>query len=85
MDRTTRSMQPVRKAGIIGIGLDGADGHTHITRGDDFLLMGGSESTHETLRNAVEKFNQALALRGKTLLDLTEAELNEIVESLDVT
>jgi hypothetical protein len=83
MDRTIRSKRPVRKAGILGIGLDGADGHTYITRGDDFLLMGGSESTHESLRSAVAKFNQELALRGKTLLDLTEAELDEIAASLE--
>jgi len=83
MERTSRSSRPVRKAGILGIGLDGGDGHTYITRGDDFLLLGGSESTHESLKSAVEKFNQQLAIRGKTLLDLTEAEIDEIAETLD--
>lgn len=83
MDRTNGTTHLVRKAGILGIGLDDGDGHTFITRGDDFLLMGGSEETHKDLQTAVNKFNQALALRGKTLLDLTEAELNEIAASLE--
>jgi hypothetical protein len=82
MDRTTRTPQLVRKVGILGIGLDSGDGHTYITRGDDFLLLGGSQTTHDDLRSKVEKFHQELSLRGKTLLDLTEAELEEIANTL---
>jgi hypothetical protein len=83
MDRTNPESRVVRKAGILGIGLDSGDGHTYITRGDDFLLYGGSEATHETLKVAVQKFHQALAARGKTLLDLSEVELDEIAKSLE--
>ena len=75
--------QLVRKAGILGIGLDSSDGHTHITRGDDFLLVGGSETTHEVMREKVKRFQAELNLRSKTLYDLTEAELNEIAGQLD--
>ncbi len=83
MDRPTGTPQLVRKAGILGIGLDDGDGHTHITRGDDLLLLGGSEDTHQLMRTKVDQFNQQLAIRGKTLYDLTERELAEIAAQLD--
>jgi hypothetical protein len=83
MDRATGTPQLVRKAGILGIGLDDGNGHTYITRGDDVLLLGGSEATHKLMQARVNQFEQALAARGKTLLDLTEAELSEIAAQLD--
>jgi hypothetical protein len=84
MDRTNGTAKTVRKAGILGIGLDSGDGHTYITRSDDFMLLGGSQATHAELRAKVEQFLQALESRGKTLLNLTEAELNDIASSLDL-
>lgn len=83
MDRPTGTPQPVRKAGILGIGLDDNGGHTYITRGDDFLLVGGGEDTHKIMKAKVDRFHQELALRGRTLLDLTESELDEIARQLD--
>jgi hypothetical protein len=82
MERTSRTPQLVRKAGILGIGLDDGEGHTYITRGDDFVLFGGSQATHDDLRAKVELFQQELTRRGKTILDLTEDELSEIAEIL---
>jgi len=82
MHSPTATPQLVRKAGFLGVGLDGSDGHSRITRGDDFLLLGGSEDTHKELQDAVARFHQELSRRGKTLLDLTEAELVEIAEQL---
>ena len=83
MDRLTGTPNIVRKAGNLRIGLDDGNGHTYITRGDDFLLLGGSEATHKIMQAKVNQFEQALASRGKTLLDLTEAELSEIAAQLD--
>ena len=83
MDRPTGTPQLVRKAGILGIGLDDGNGHTYITRGDDFLLLGGSEDTHKIMQAKVQQFEQELFLRGRTLLDVTEAELNDIAAQLD--
>ncbi len=83
MDRPTGTPQLVRKAGILGIGLDDGGGHTYITRGDDFLLVGGSEDTHDIMKAKVDRFQQELALRGRTLFDLTASELNEIAQQLD--
>jgi hypothetical protein len=83
MDRTTPTVKLVRKAGILGIGLDSGDGHTYITSGDDFFLLGGSQATHDFMRRKVERLHKELVLRGKTLLDLTEVELNDIARALD--
>ena len=38
--------QTARVLGFLGVGLDG-DGHRRITECDHFLLVGGSEETHE--------------------------------------
>jgi hypothetical protein len=84
MNRATGTPRRVRKAGILGIGLDSGNGHTYITRSDDnTLLVGGSETTHKLMRAKVARLQQELAVRGKTLLDLTEAELSEIAAQLD--
>ena len=34
----------------MGLGLDGEDGHRRVTRGKEFLLVGGSEETHERMQ-----------------------------------
>jgi hypothetical protein len=83
MQRTTRTPDRVRKAGILGIGFDSSDGHKFITRGDDVLLIGGSAETHAEMQAQVARFQAELARRGKTLLDLTEHELNEIAGEID--
>jgi hypothetical protein len=83
MDNPTRRTHIVRKAGILGVGLDSADGHTRITRGDNFTLIGGSEATHQVLQAKVARFNAELARLGKTIEDVTEAELNQIAQQLD--
>jgi len=83
MDRSTRTPHRVLKAGILGIGLDDGNGHTYLTRGDDLLLVGGSEETHRMMQAKVQRFQRELTLRGKTLLDLTDDELAEIASMLD--
>src|SRR4051794_35199273 len=39
-----------RKAALLGLGLDG-DGQVRITRGENFLLLGGSQTTHEEMQD----------------------------------
>jgi hypothetical protein len=72
----------VRRAGILGVGFDSSDGHTHITRGDNFFLIGGSESTHQELQAKVAHFNRELQRLGKAIEDLTESEIDEIARQL---
>ena len=83
MDTPTHKTQIRRRAGILGVGLDGNDGHTRITRGDNFTLLGGSEATHEVLQAKLARFNEELARLGKTIEDVTEEELDHIARQLD--
>jgi hypothetical protein len=69
-----------KKAGILGVGFDCDDGHTRLTRGDNFLLMGGSQETHQVMQETAIKINEHLGERGKRLDDVTAKELREIVD-----
>ncbi len=70
-----------RKALMLGIGLD-SDGHKRLTSGPNFLLVGGSEETHETMTEKVVKINEKLAARGKQLEEVSRAELDDIAQSV---
>lgn len=66
------------KRWLLGLGLDGADGHVRVTRGKNFRLFGGSEDTHGEMQEKVIHFNEELARREKTLDDLTSPEFDDI-------
>ncbi len=51
------SKPKVVKARILGVGLDNEDGHTRLTRGDNFTLYGGSEETHGRMQETAVKVN----------------------------
>ena len=63
---------------MLGIGLDNEDGHKRLTRGDNFLLVGGSAETHEVMQETAIKVNEQLAKRGKRLEDASPQELRDI-------
>ncbi len=65
--------------GVLGIGFDGADGHTRITRTEAMVLVGGSKETHERMQEVAIKFGEALERRGKKL---PEASVREVIELL---
>ena len=64
---------------LLGLGLDGKDGHRRITKGDNFCLVGGSEETHEKMTETVVKFNEKLSRRGKTLGELSGDEFTDLI------
>ena len=69
--------------GFLGVGLDNQDGHQRLTRGDNFLLVGGSAETHERLQDTALRFGEALRRCGKTLQETTPEEAAELLrESL---
>jgi hypothetical protein len=65
--------------GLIGVGLDGEDGQTRITRNEDILVVGGSSGTHERLQDVSVRFNESLRDKGKRLAD---AKVEEVIELL---
>ena len=70
---------PRRGAGLLGVGLDNNDGHKRITRGEKFVLLGGSEETHDRMTETTLKTLEELSRRSKTLETVDPRELAEIV------
>ena len=68
-----------RTAMMLGIGLDGKDGHKRMTKGENFCLVGGSEETHEAMTETAVKINEKLARKGKKLADVSREEFADLV------
>jgi len=66
---------------MVGLGLD-SDGHKRVTTGPNFLLMGGSQDTHEVMTEKVIKINEKLAAKGKQLDDVSRDEFDDIASSV---
>lgn len=67
------------KAGLVGVGLDNQDGHKRITKGEKFLLVGGSDETHGRMTETVVKTFEELKRRDKHLETVAPKELAEII------
>ena len=66
---------------IVGLGLD-SDGHTRVTTGPNFALLGGSQDTHEAMTEKALKINEKLAAKGKRLEEIGREEFDEIAQSV---
>ena len=71
-----------KKAWLLGLGLDNKDGHTRITTGENFNLVGGSEETHGVMQEKAIKMNEHLKRRGKTLEQISHEEFHEIADEI---
>jgi hypothetical protein len=69
------------KAVMLGVGLD-SDGHKRLTTGANFVLVGGSEETHEVMTEKVIKINEKLAAKGKQLEEVSHEEMDDIAHSV---
>ncbi|MGW8258110.1 MAG: hypothetical protein ACWGMZ_11535 [Thermoguttaceae bacterium] len=67
-----------KSAALLGLAFDNHDGQTRITRGENFLLWGGTPGSHALMRETVVKINEQLGKRGKRLEDLSIDELRDI-------
>ncbi len=68
-----------RQSFLLGVGFDAKDGHKRATKGEDYVLLGGSEETHERMQEGAEKFREALKKRGKRLKDVDDkSELEDL-------
>jgi len=61
---------------MLGLGLD-SDGHLRLTRGEDYVLVGGARGTHERMQEDVERFRHELARRGTDLQGATPRQVRE--------
>ncbi len=82
-----RAAHEVRKsAALLGLAFDNDDGHTRLTRGKNFVLVGGCQDTHAVMQETAVKINERLDKRGRRLEDVSPSELGnicrEVVESI---
>ncbi len=71
-----------KSAALLGLALDNDDGHTRITRGKNFLLLGGSQETHGFMQETAVKVNERLDRRGKRLENVSVGELRDICRNV---
>jgi hypothetical protein len=69
--------------GFLGVGLDNQDGHQRLTSNEGFLLIGGSEATHEKMQDVSVRFNESLKQRGKRLQDTSVEEVIDLLHEAD--
>ena len=70
-----------RKAVMLGLGLD-SDGHKRLTTGSNFVLMGGTQETHEVMTEKAIKINEKLTAKGKQLEEVSREEFDDIANSV---
>ena len=73
--------KPKRQAALLGLGLD-SDGHKRITKGDNFLLLGGTQETHEVMTEKTIKINEKLKARGQRLETVSKEEFDDIAHEV---
>ncbi len=74
-----KSKQKPKVAGLLGLGLDGRDGHKRITQGEKFAIVGGSSETHERMTEGVVKTLEKLSRKGKALEDAEPEEVADLL------
>lgn len=80
MNRIEKSEKaPPPKSKLVGLGLDNKDGHKRITQAERFAIVGGSEETHERMTETVVKTFETLDRKGKSLEQVEQKELAEII------
>ncbi len=68
-----------QRGGLLGVGLDNTDGHKRITKGEKFVLVGGSEETHGRMTETAMKTFEELRRRDKHIETVAPRELAEII------
>ena len=67
-------------AALLGLAFDNHDGHTRLSRGKNFVLVGGSQETHTVMQETALKINEHLDRQGKRLEDVSAGELRDICQ-----
>jgi len=67
------------RAALLGIGLDAKDGHRRITQAEKFVVVGGSEDTHERMTETLVKTFEDLKRKGRELEDAEPKEVAELI------
>lgn len=73
-----RANRQPKSAAILGLAFDNDDGHTRLTRGQNFVLVGGSQDTHAVMQETAIKVNERLDQSGRRLEEVPVGELRKI-------
>ena len=68
-----------KDAALLGVGFDNQDEETRLTKGDNYLLVGGSKQTHEIMQETAVRVNEQLEKKGKRLADLEPDEFRDVM------
>lgn len=72
----------VRKAALLGLAFDAEDGQKRLTRGENFVLFGGSAESHAVMQETAVKINERLDQQGRKLEDVSPRELGQICRDI---
>lgn len=72
-----------KSAALLGLAFDAQDDQTRVTRGDNFLLWGGSQDTHAVMQETAIKVNEHLQKQGKRLEDASIGEIRDICQQVN--
>ncbi len=67
---------------MIGICIDNDDGHKRVTQVEQFLVVGGSQESHEVLTLACLKVFENFKQTGKRIESIEPDELIEIINKI---
>ncbi len=73
-----RANRETKSAAILGLAFDNEDGHTRLTHGKNFVLLGGSQDTHAMMQETAIKVNECLDKSGTRLEDVSIPELRKV-------
>jgi hypothetical protein len=76
---TDRKRSDKQVLGFVGVGLDNQDEHKRVTHSEYFLLVGGSEETHDRMQDTAIRFTEELNRRGKKLRDTSADEAVDLL------
>jgi len=77
-----RTNSKAKSAALLGVAFDNDDGHKRLTRGQNFVLVGGSQNSHAVMQETAVKVNEKLGQRGKQLHEVSSRELVEIFQEI---
>lgn len=79
MARKSKAQSKPEVLGLLGVGLDNQDGHKRVTRSEEFLLVGGSQETHEKMQDVAIRVTENLKDKGKRIQDASLPELIDLL------
>ena len=74
--------QKTAQAALLGLAFDADDGHKRLTRGKNFVLLGGSQETHAVMQETAVKVNEHLDRKGQRLEDTSIRELRDVIAEI---